>query len=31
MIRAGGSGTIRVYGKAPANGFAHELLHFTLQ
>ncbi|MDQ6756303.1 MAG: hypothetical protein M3004_05145, partial [Bacteroidota bacterium] len=31
IIRAGGSGTIKVYGKAPANGFPHELLHFTLQ
>jgi hypothetical protein len=31
IIRAGSSGTIKVYGKAPANGFAHQLLHFTLQ
>lgn len=30
-IRAGGSGTINVYSKAPANGVAHSLVNYTLQ
>lgn len=31
VIRAGSSGTIKVYCKAPTNAFAHERIHFTLQ
>ena len=31
IIRAGGSGTIVVYSKAPANAAAHQLIYFNLQ